>query len=108
MPCLRRALRADAVLIRLVEVMDNVFVGVEDVLPVRARELGFEVDHGAEGGAAFEFWRDPGVPIGNGGEGAFEVALVHGPGDAGVAGAGAVGPVPEETTFFDYHSDKEY
>ena len=107
MPRLRRALRADAVLVRLVEVMDNVFLGVEDVLPVLARELGFEVDHGAEGGAVFEFGRDPGVPVGDGGEGAVEVALVHGPGDAGVAGAGAVGPVPEEAALFDYHCDKE-
>lgn len=107
MPGLRRALRADAVLVRFVEVVDDVFLGVEDVLPVLARELGFEVDHGAEGGAAFEFGRDPGVPVGDGGEGAVEVALVHGPGDAGVAGAGAVGPIPEETTLFDYHFDRE-
>ena len=107
-PGLRRALRADAILIRLVEVVDDVFLGVEDVLPVLARELGFEVDHGAEGGAAFEFGRDPGVPVRDGGEGAVEVALVHGPGDAGVAGAGAVGPVPEETTLFDYHFDRKY
>lgn len=32
-----------------------------------------------------------------------EVGLVHGPGDARVAGAGAVGPVPEETALFDDH-----
>ena len=106
-PGLRGALRGDAVLVRLVEVVDDVFLGVEDVLPVRARELGFEVDHGAEGGAAFEFGRDPGVPVGDGGEGAVEVALVHGPGDAGVAGAGAVGPIPEETTLFDNHFERK-
>ena len=88
--------------------MDNVFFGVEDVLPVLARELGFEVNHGAEGGAAVEFGRDPGVPVGDGGEGALEVALIHSPRDAGVAGAGAVGPVPEEATLFDYHVDGKY
>ncbi len=103
MPRLRRALRRNVILVGLVEEVDDVFVAVEDVLPVGAGQLGFEVDHGAEGGAAVELGRDPGVPVADGGEGAVEVALVHGPGDAGVAGAGAVGPVPEEAALLGDH-----
>ncbi len=78
-------------------------MAVEDVLPVGAGQLGFEVDHGAEWGAAAQLGRDPGVPVADGGEGAVEVALVHGPGDAGVAGAGTVGPVPEEAALLGDH-----
>ena len=104
-PGLRRALRGDVVLVGLVEEVDDGLVAVEDVLPVRARELGFEVDHGPEGGAGVELRRDPGVPVADGGEGPVEVALVQGPWDARIAGAGAVGPVPEEAALLDYHCD---
>ena len=97
------ALRGDVIFIGLVEEVDDGFGAGEDVGPVLARELGFEVDHGAEGGAVVQFGRDPGVPVADGGEGAVEVGLVHGPGDARVAGAGAVGPVPEEAALFDDH-----
>ena len=75
-PGLGGALGGDVVLVGLVEEVDDGFVAVEDVLPVLAGELGFEVDHGAEGGAGVEFGRDPGVPVAEGGEGAVEVALV--------------------------------
>lgn len=86
--------------------MDDGLVGVEDILPVLAGELGFEVDHGAKGSAAVEFGRDPGVPVADGGEGPVEVALVQSPWDARVAGAGAVGPVPEDAALFDDHDDR--
>ena len=106
-PGLRGALRGDVVLVGLVEEVDDGLVGVEDVLPVGAGELGFEVDHGPEGSAGVEFGRDPGVPVADGGEGAVEVALVHGPWDAWIAGTGAVGPVPEEAALFDNHGDSQ-
>ena len=102
-PGLRRALRGDAVLIRLVEEMDDGLVAVEDVLPIATGQLGFEMDHGAEWGSTVDLGWNPGVPIADGREGAVEVALVHGPWDTRVAGAGAVGPVPEQTALFDYH-----
>ena len=102
-PGLCGALRGDVVFIRLVEEVDDGFLAGEDVLPVLAGELGFEVDHWAEGGAVVQFGGDPGVPVADGGEGAVEVGLVHGPGDARVTGAGAVGPVPEQAALFDYH-----
>lgn len=85
--------------------MDDGLVGVEDILPVLAGKLGFEVDHGAKGSAAVEFGRDPGVPVADGGEGPVEVALVQCPWNARVAGAGAVGPVPENAALFDDHCD---
>ena len=106
-PRLRRPLRTDAVLIWLIEEMYNMFLGVEDILPVLARELCFEVDHGAKRSAAVNFGWDPGVPVGDGRKGSVEVALVHGPRDAGVAGAGAIGPVPEEGALLDYHVDSK-
>ena len=102
-PSLRCALGGDVVFVGLVEEVDDGFGAGEDVVPVLSRELGFEVHHWAVGGAVVQFGRGPGVPVADGGEGAVEVALVHGPGDARVAGAGAVGPVPEETALFDYH-----
>ena len=102
-PGLRGAWRRDVVLVGLVEEVDDGLRAVEDVLPVPARELRFEVHHGAEGGAVVQFGRRPGVPVADGGEGAVEVALVHRPGYAWVAGAGAVRPVPEETALLDYH-----
>ena len=108
MPSLRCALRGNVVFIRLVEEMDDGLVAVEDILPVAAGELGFKVDHGAEWGSALEFGWDPGVPVANGGERTVEVALVHGPWDAGVAGTGAVGPVPEEAALFDNHCGNRY
>ena len=86
--------------------MDDGFIAVEDILPVGTGELSFEMDHRAEGSAAMELGRDPGVPIADRGEGALEIALVHGPRDAGVARAGAVGPVPEETALLHYHFDR--
>lgn len=106
MPRLRSSLRGNVVLVGLVEEMDDGLVGVENILPVLAGELGFEVDHGAEGSATVEFGRDPGVPVANGGEGPMEVALVHSPRDAWVAGTGAVGPVPEDAALFDDHYDR--
>ena len=102
-PGLGGALGGDVVLVGLVEEVDDGRGAGEDVLPVLARELRFEVDHWAVGGAVLQFGRGPGVPVADGGEGAVEVGLVHGPGDAGVAGAGAVGPVPEEAALFDDH-----
>ena len=107
MPRLRRALWRDGILIWLVEEMDDGLVAVEDILPVGARELGFEMDHGTEGSAAMKLGRDPGVPVADGGEGPLEITLVHGPRDAGVAGAGAVGPVPEEAALLHYHFDRK-
>ena len=103
MPGLRGAGGRDVVFVGFVEEVDDGFVAVEDVLPVLARELRFQVHHGAVGAAVVQFGRDPGVPVAEGGEGAVEVGLVEGPGDAGVAGAGTVGPVPEEAALFDYH-----
>ena len=103
MPSLRRALRTDVVLIRFVEEMDDGLVAVEDILPVAAGKLRLEMDHGSEGSSAAQFGRCPGVPVAYGGEWAVEVALVHGPWYAGVAGTGGVGPVPEETALFDHH-----
>lgn len=47
-------------------------------------------------------WR-PGVPVADGDEGAAEMHVVHGPGDAGVGGAVAVGPVPEEAALVNGH-----
>lgn len=85
--------------------MDDGLVGVEDILPVLAGKLGFEVDHGPKGSAAVEFGRDPGVPVADGGEGPVEVALVQRPWDARVAGTGAVGPVPEDAALLDDHYD---
>lgn len=41
MPRLRRALRCDVVLVRLVEEMDDGLVAVENVLPVAAGQLRF-------------------------------------------------------------------
>ena len=102
-PGLRGAGGRDVVLVRLVEEVDDGSRAVEDVAPVVARELRFEVHHGAEGGPVVQFGRDPGVPVADGGDGAVEVGLVQRPGHAGVAGAGAVGPAPEETALFDYH-----
>ena len=102
-PSQRGALGGDVVLVGFVEEMDDGLGGVEDVLPVAAGELGFEVDYGSEGSSGAEFGRGPGVPVADGGEGPVEVALVHGPWDAWVAGTGGVGPVPEETALFDYH-----
>lgn len=102
-PGLGRALGGDVVLVRFVEEVDDGLGAVEDVLPVAAGELRFQVHHRAVGRAVVEFRGCPGVPVADGGEGAVEVGLVQGPGYAGVAGAGAVGPVPEETTLFDYH-----
>ena len=61
------------------------------------------MDHGSEGSSAPQFGRCPGVPVADGGEWAVEVALVHGPWYAWVAGTGGVRPVPEETALFDYH-----
>ena len=102
-PRLRGARRGDVVFVGLVEEVDDGFGAVEDVLPVLAGELRFQVHHGAVGAAVMQFGRDPGVPVAEGGEGAVEVGLVEGPGDAGVVGAGTVGPVPEEAALFDYH-----
>lgn len=67
MPRLRRALRWDAVLVGFVKEVDDGLVAIEDVLPVAAGELRFEVDHGAVGSSAVEFGRGPGVPIADGG-----------------------------------------
>lgn len=92
-PDIGRVLGSDARAFRLVEEQDDGFLCVLDVLPVAAGELGFEMDHRTERGAAFELGRDPGVPVADGGDGAFEVDGVHGPGDAFVAGAVGVGPV---------------
>ena len=99
------ALGRDGVLVGFVEEVDEGLVRGLDVVPVRAGELGFEVDHGAEGAAGVELGRGPGVPVAERGEGrgGVEVGLVEGPGDAGVVGAGAVGPVPEEAALFDDH-----
>lgn len=47
-------LRRDGGALGLVEEVDDELFGGEDVLPVAAGELGFEADHGAEGGAVFE------------------------------------------------------
>ena len=106
-PRLRRALRRDIILVRLVEEMDDGLVAVEDILPVGAGELGFEMDHGAKRSAAMELGGNPGVPVADGGERALEIALVHGPRDAGIAGSGAVGPVPEEAALLHYHIDRK-
>ena len=107
MPRLRSALRRDIILIRLIEEMDDGLVAVEDILPVGAGELGFEMDHRAKRSAAMELGGDPGVPVADRGEGALEIALVHGPRDAGIAGSGAVGPVPEEAALLHYHFDRK-
>lgn len=72
----------------LVEEEDDGFFAVLDVVPVVARELAFEADHGAEGGAVLEFGGVPGVPVDDGGDGAFEVDFVDLAGD--VAGVGPV------------------
>ena len=72
----------------LVEEDDNVFLAVLNVVPILAGELAFETDHGAERGAVFEFGGVPGVPIYNGGDGAFEVDLINLLGD--IAGVGPV------------------
>ena len=103
MPGVCRALRRDAVLVRFVEEVYDGFAAGEYVLPVAAGELLFEMHHWPVGGAVVQLGRRPGVPVADGGEGAVEVGLVQGPGDAGVAGARAVGPVPEETAPFVYH-----
>lgn len=64
------------------------------------------MDHRAEGGAAFEFGRGPGVPVADRGDGAGEVDFVHGPGNTCVARAVGVGPVPEEAALLDNHDDE--
>ena len=88
--------------------MDDGLVAVEDILPVAARKLRFEMDHGPEGSSAMEFGRHPGVPVAYGGEWAVEVALVHSPWYAWVARTGGVGPVPEETALSDNHNGDNY
>lgn len=70
----------------------------EDVAPVLACELGRGAHGGPEGGAGAELRGRPGVPVGDGGEGAGEVDLRHGGG-----GVGCVGPVPEEAALFGGH-----
>lgn len=102
-PSLRRALRSYVVLVGLVEEMDDGLLAVEYILPVSTGELRFEVDHGSVGCSAVEFGGAPGVPVADGGDGAVKIALIHGPWYSRIAGTGAVGPVPEETAFFDYH-----
>lgn len=94
---------ADAVAFGLVEEVHDVALAVEDVLPVLALELGFQVHHWAVRGTALEFGRYPCVPVADGFHGAFEVHGVHGPGDTGVARTGGVGPVPEKTALANDH-----
>ena len=89
---------ADACALGLIEEVDDGFLGVFDVGPVLAGELGLEMNHWAERGAVLEFGGVPGVPVGDGVYGAFEVYFVHHLGT--VFG---VGPVPEETALFDDH-----
>jgi len=103
LPDVGGALRGNARTFGLVEKVDNTFVGGFDALPVVAAELGFEPDHGPEGGARFQLGGRPRVPVADGVEGPGEVDAVHGPGDALVAGTVGVGPVPEEGALFDGH-----
>ncbi len=57
--------------------MDDGVLGALDGGPVGAGEVAGGVDHGAEGGAAFELRGGPGVPVAEGVEGAGEVDLVE-------------------------------
>jgi hypothetical protein len=97
-PVIRRLLRIDAVSLRLVEEVDERLVRVEDPLPFVAVEFALEVDHGAEGGAAFELGGHPRVPVGNRGEGAVEGDAVQFSGEVL-----RVGVVPEEGSLLDGH-----
>lgn len=104
-PDLGRMLRRDARAFRFVEKQDDMLFGIFDVLPIAARELGFEVNHGSERGATFQFGRDPGVPVADGGHGTFEIDVIHGPRDALIAWSIGIGPVPEKTSFIHDHDD---
>ena len=88
--------------------MDDGLVAVENILPVAARKLRFEMDHGPEGSSATELGRCPGVPVAYGGEWAVEVALIHSPWYAWIARTGGVGPIPEKTALFDNHCRYSY
>ena len=92
-PDLGGVLGADACAFGLVEEEDDFFVGGLDSLPVITGELGLEVDHGSERGAALELGWNPGVPIAHGGDWTFEIYGVHGPGDTFMAWSIGVGPV---------------
>ena len=92
-PDIRCLLRGDAGAFGLVEEEDDVVLGIDDVVPFPSFELDFAVDHGSERSASFEFGRGPGVPITDGGDGAFEVDFIHGPRDARMAGTVGIGPV---------------
>lgn len=102
MPVISCLLRTNPVPLRFIEEVNDRLIRLQDHLPLVPVELALEVYHGPEGSATLELWRDPGIPVGYGGDGALEVDLVHLLGDAAI-GTGAVGPIPEEAALFDNH-----
>ena len=86
-------LGADACAFGLVEEEDDLLVGGFDPLPVIPGELGLEMDHGSKRSAASKLGWSPGVPVADGGDGTFEIHVIHGPRDTFVAWPIGVGPV---------------
>lgn len=64
----RHALSVRALSFRLVEEVDDFFVGVLDKRPVFTGKLAFGAHHGSEWSTTIQFWRNPCVPVGDGGE----------------------------------------
>ena len=91
-------LSADAICIRLIEIVDYGLIGVFYVRPILARELREEMDHGSEGGTVLEFVGVPRVPVGDRVHGTFEVDFVH-----HLRTVLGVCPVPEKTSLLDDH-----
>lgn len=76
-PQIGGVLGRDAGALGFVEVVDDGFSRIQDVLPVLARELRFKANHRPEWSTMFEFGGIPGVPVGDGDERTIEVDLVH-------------------------------
>lgn len=97
-PILNSLLHTNTIALGLVEEMHNGLLTLQHKFPFIPIEFSLEMDHRTERGAALELGRDPGVPVGDGVEGAIKVHFVHLFGDFV-----GVGVVPEEGAFADYH-----
>jgi hypothetical protein len=91
-------LGADAICIRLIEIVDYGLIGVFYVCPILARELREEMDHGSERGTVLEFVGVPCVPVRDRVHGTFEIDFVH-----HLRTVLGVCPVPEKTSLLDDH-----
>lgn len=98
MPVVGCFLRADTVPLGFVEEMNYGLIRILDPLPFVAVELALEMNHRTEGGSAFQFGWNPGIPIGNRRYGTIEVDSVHSRREVL-----SVGPVPKERSLFDDH-----